>query len=209
MTSMPRTLALVTAAALTVLGLAGPATAQEYPPGGAEVTCSTTAVEPGGEVSCGVAAGTFQAGSTVTATLSSDVRAGQAAGSPPLAAADTPTVLHLAATGSSFTLQEEVTADDDGSADATFDLPVDAVLGAVAVTFAGTAPDGSPVQVGSADTVRVVTETGGEDGGGLADTGGDLGVAGWLVLGLLAAGGGLLWASRRRSQDEEDTIEVG
>lgn len=183
--------------AVAAVALGGPAAAQEYPPPSAEVGCSATVVEPDSDVTCGAAPGTFQAGTTVDATLSSP--GGQASGAPALAAI---TLAPLAQGRESFTLTRQVTAAEDGSAQTTFHIPADAVLGTVTVVFEGTGPDGSPVRVSQSGAFRVVA---GDGGDGLPDTGTDVQPLVWGAVVLLVAGGMWVWFVRRRGEEREET----
>lgn len=180
--------------AAVALGAPMAAPAQEYPPGGAELGCSATTVQPGESVVCAVADGTFEPGSPVEATLSSS--GGQALG---LAVVNVTALAPLAQQGDSFTLTQQVTAAEDGSAEASFQIPLDAVLGAVAVTFEGTAPDGSPQRVSESGTIEVVAaeET-------LPETGADAQPLVWIVTALLVVGGLVVWGVRRRGGDREE-----
>lgn len=204
-TTVRRIFALVAFSALVLLATAAVGRAQpEYPPGEADIACDVTEAAPGEPVFCSTPAQSFQPGSEVSATLTSQ-NAQAAAGAPTVAMIGS--AILAQGSGEPFTLTQTVTAADDGSASATFEIPEDGERGPVTLTFEGTAPDGSPQTITETAVIQVAAAQAGQD---LADTGSGTGLWFGIAAAVLVIGGGFLFASRRvdDSRDEE-TAGVG
>lgn len=176
---------------LSTFGLAGSALAQNYPAGPSPITCSTTTVQAGSSFTC--SAGGFQPGSSVAVTATGST---------------TDTTGAQAAAGT-WTYNTTVTANSEGVATATIQVPGDAV-GPVSVTFEGIDPEGQTRVLSAVAVVTVApapSDDGGDagapdDGEGTAATGGDFTTGIIAVVTLLVVGGGLLFATRRRHHVE-------
>jgi alpha-L-fucosidase len=94
------------------------------------------------------------------------------------------------------------TADGDGVATLSVNIPSDATPGTHTITAAGTGIDGAPLSVSTTVTVLADGAAGaGPDGGatgGLPRTGSDPMPIARIAAALLAVGGGLLFITRRR-----------
>lgn len=135
-------------------------------PPGAAATCPTGTVVAGGTITCSAAG--FAPGSTVTAEVA----------------------------GTNFTRTRTVTANQQGVATATIDIPADAALGGATVTFTGTDVSGRFLRVAAAQ-FTVVAPAAGLPTTGTGVTNGLLGALAVLILGGLS-----LTAARRRSQKD-------
>lgn len=157
---------LIAAMALAIVALAAPAAAQQYPPAVNSLTLSDSTPTPGQTIT--VTARTFQTGSTVTVTLTSN-----------------PVVL-----GSG-------TADAAGIMALQATIPVNTPLGEHTITADGTAPDGSPLSLSASLTVVPAAAAGAGAGAGAGGGAGALPRTGTdsslplakLGLGLAAIGG--------------------
>lgn len=171
-----KTAAVLTLAAAATLAV--PAVAQAYVPTVPGASVSSVVVEPGGNVTFAVRAGTFQPGETVTITLS-----GQNSAGANLATANLP---------AQRTVLGERTAGEDGSlAPARITLPSNAVGNYEVIATSPSVPNG----VRAAFSVQATTVAGGDNA--QADASGTLpatGMDGGGLLGVWVGGGALLLA---------------
>ncbi len=152
-----------------LLVLPGAALAQAPYPAGAAATCPTGTVVVGGTITCSAAG--FAPGSTVTVEVA----------------------------GTNFTRTRTVTANPQGVATATIDIPADAAPGGATITFTGTDVSGRFLRVAAAQFTIVARPA-----AGLLPTTGTGVTNGLLVaLGVMVLGGLSLTAARRRR--EKDT----
>lgn len=162
--------------AVVLLGLVftgGAALAQAAYPPGASAQCDASAVAPGATITC--SASGFAAGTEVTVEV----------------------------LGNGFTLTFTVTADSEGVASATFQIPEDANDGETSIAFEGQDASGNFVRVAAA-SFEVQEQAAGD--GAIPATGADVSNGAILALGVIVLGGALVFGARRRRKNE---IHVG
>lgn len=170
-----RRVAILSGLTALLLATAAPAFAQNYPPEAAGCTTDVTVVSPGATVA--VDCGGWLPNSEVEVLVLS-----------------TPRLLGTATTDAQGNLAVDVT------------LPTDLSAGDHTLRFSGTNAEGEPQNVDIAFTVEGAAPGAGQAGAaqpeaaaGLPVTGDDSLLFGLLALGLFTAGGGALYAARRRS----------
>lgn len=165
---------LVTLIAIVGLVLMGPAAFAQAPyPPGAAARCDDAVVAPGETIRC--EARGFAAGAEV--------------------------IVEVLGNGFSRTLT--VTADAEGVASVTVQIPPEANDGRGTITFTGEGPDGSQ-QVASASFVVQTVPAAPADDGPIPTTGANLSNGALLALGVIVLGGSLVYGARRRRSHDVD-----
>ena len=168
---MQRGLIVIAVALLGLVLSAGAALAQSRPayPPGASVACDASAGTPGETIACSATG--FAPGSEVTVEV----------------------------LGNGWSLTLTVTANSEGVASASFQIPEDANDGRATVTFSGQDASGNFVRVASA-TFTVQEQAAGA--GPIPATGANVSNGAILALGGIVLGGALVYGSRRRRKGE-------
>lgn len=165
----------VIVAVVVLLGLVftgGAALAQAAYPPGASAQCDTSQVAPGGTITC--EAGGFAAGTEVIVEV----------------------------LGNGFSRTITVTADGEGVASVTVQIPPEANDGRTTITFEGQDAEGNFLRVAAASFT--VQEAPGPAEQPIPATGANASNGAILALGVIVLGGALVYGARRRRRQEAD-----
>lgn len=160
--------------AVVLLGLiftGGAALAQAAYPPGASAQCDASTVAPGETITC--QAGGFEAGSEVVVEV----------------------------LGNGFSRTITVTADAEGVAEVSVQIPAEANDGRATITFEGRDASGNFIRVAAA-SFTVQEEAAGEEP--IPATGANVSNGTILALGVIVLGGALVYGARRRRRHEAD-----
>lgn len=169
---MRRGMIITTVVLLGLVFTGGAALAQAAYPPGASAECDTSQVAPGGTITC--RAGGFAAGTEVIVEV----------------------------LGNGFSRTVTVTADGEGVAEVTVQIPPEANDGRTTITFEGRDAEGNFLRVAAASFTVQETTARGE--GPIPATGANVSNGAILALGVIVLGGALVYGARRRRQHGAD-----
>lgn len=171
MMRMHRGLIIVTVVLMGLVLTGGAALAQAAYPPGASAQCDASQVAPGGAIEC--EAGGFEAGSEVVVEV----------------------------LGNGFSRTITVTANDEGVASVTVQIPAEANDGRATITFEGEDAEGNFVRVAGASFTVEEPAAGAE---AIPATGANVSNGAILALGVIVLGGALVYGARRRRRHGAD-----